>query len=126
MGAHDYSTSAADASAGGFKSEGVAFYVASSQTDGTVPLYRLTNSKGDNLLTTDANQRATFQRQGYQDKGVVGYVATSPIAGAQPLYQVSSADGATHFYTANAGEQAGVLGQGWKDQGTIGYVWTQP
>lgn len=126
MGAHDYSTSATDASAGGFKMEGVAFYVASSPTDGTVPLYRLTNSKGDNLLTTDANQRATFQRQGYQDKGVVGYVATSPLAGAQPLYQVSTADGATHFYTASAGEQASVLSQGWKDQGTIGYVWTQP
>jgi hypothetical protein len=125
-GDHVYSASAGDASAAGFRQEGVAFYVASSPTEGTVPLYRMSNSKGDNILTTDANQRANAQRQGYQDNGVVGYVGTSQIAGTQPLYQTSSADGASHFYTANAGEQAGIVSRGWKDQGTIGYVWTQP
>jgi len=125
-GGHLYSTSAGDAAAGGFKSEGIAGYVASSQTDGTVPLYRLSNSKGDTILTVDANTRSTFQRQGYQDNGVVGYVASSQMAGTQPLYQISSPDGANHFYTASGTEHAEVVGRGWKDEGTSGYIWTQP
>jgi hypothetical protein len=125
-GNHIYSTNAGDVSANGAGSEGVAGYVASSQIEGTVPLYRLSNSKGDNVLTTDANLKSTLQGQGYQDNGVVGYVASTQIAGTQPLYQLSSADGASHFYTTNATERAGVLSRGWKDQGTSGFVWTQP
>jgi hypothetical protein len=125
-GAHMYSANAGDASAGGFRSEGVAGYVASSQVEGTVPLYRLSNSKGDNVLTTDANLKSTMQGQGYQDNGVVGYVASSQLPGTEPLYQLSSPDGASHFYTANASERAQVLSRGWKDQGTSGYIWTQP
>jgi purple acid phosphatase-like protein/uncharacterized protein DUF5648 len=126
VGGHVYSTSPTDASASGFKSEGIAAYVASSQTDGTVPLYRLSKSNGDNILTTDVNTRSTFQSQGYQDNGVVGYVASSQMAGTQPLYQISSPDGANHFYTASGTEHAGVVGRGWKDEGIVGYVWTQP
>jgi hypothetical protein len=121
-----YSTNASDASAGGFRSEGVAGYVASSQVEGTVPLYRLSNSRGDNVLTTDPNLKSTMQSQGYQDNGVVGYVASSQLPGTEPLYQLSSPDGANHFYTANASERAQVLSRGWKDQGTSGYIWPQP
>ena len=91
-----------------------------------MPLYRLSNSKGDNVLTTDTNLRSSLQSQGYQDNGVIGYVASSQISGTQPLYQMSSADGTSHFYTTNASERAQVLGRGWKDQGTSGFIWTQP
>lgn len=123
-GGHLYSTTAND-QAGAYKTEGVTGYLMSSQAGGTQPLYRLSNSKGDMVLTADPNVRATMLSQGYKDEGAIGYVATSQVAGTQPLYQISSADGASHFYTTSAGERDQVIGRGWKDQGTIGYVWTQ-
>lgn len=123
---HVYSTNVGDVSANGARSEGIAGYVASSQSEGTVPLYRLSNSRGDNVLTTDANLKSMLQGQGYQDNGVVGYVASTQMAGTQPLYQLSTADGATHFYTTNPTERAQIMGRGWKDQGMSGFVWAQP
>jgi len=123
-GGHLYSTTAND-QAGAYKTEGVTGYLMTSQVSGTQPLYRLSNGKGDMVLTADPNLRATMQSQGYKDEGPVGYIATSQLAGTQPFYQVTSPDGANHFYTTNAGERDQVVGRGWKDQGTIGYVWTQ-
>ncbi len=125
-GGHLYTTNAGEQNSQGLKAEGVAGYIMSSQGSGTVPLYRLSNGKGDTWLTTDANARASAQSAGYRDEGVIGYVASSQLPGTQPLYQVSSADGASHFYTTNTGERDQVIGRGWKDQGTIGYVWAQP
>lgn len=123
--AHAYSTNAGDQNAQGFRAEGVSGYVMSSQGSGTVPLYKLSNSKNDTILTTDANFKAQAQSQGYRDGGIIGYVASSQGAGTEPLFQLSSGDGASHFYTTNAGERDQVIAKGWKDQGTIGYVWTQ-
>ena len=123
-GGHLYSTTAND-QAGAYKTEGVTGYLMTSQVSGTQPLYRLSNGKGDMVLTADPNLRATMQSQGYKDEGPVGYIATSQLAGTQPFYQVTSPDGANHFYTTSAGERDQVVGRGWKDQGTIGYVWTQ-
>jgi hypothetical protein len=125
-GNHIYSTNASDVSANGARSEGITGYVASSQIEGTEPLYRLSNSKGDNVLTTDPNLKSMLQGQGYQDNGVVGYVASTQLPGTEPLYQLSNADGGTHFYTTNATERAQVLSRGWKDQGMSGFVWIQP
>src|SRR5262249_37517432 len=42
---HIFSTNAGDVSANGARSEGIAGYVASSQVEGTQPLYRLSNTK---------------------------------------------------------------------------------
>jgi hypothetical protein len=123
-GGHLYSTTAND-QAGAYKAEGITGYLMSSQVSGTQPLYRLSNGKGDMVLITDANARASLQGQGYRDEGVIGYVATSQVAGTQPLYQTSSADGASHFYTTSSGERDQILGRGYKDQGISGYVWTQ-
>ena len=123
-GGHLYSTTAND-QAGAYKTEGVTGYLMTSQVSGTQPLYRLSNGKGDMVLTTDPNLRATMQGQGYKDEGPVGYIATSQLAGTQPFYQITSPDGANHFYTTSAGERDQVVGRGWKDEGTIGYVWTQ-
>jgi Repeat of unknown function (DUF5648)/Purple acid Phosphatase, N-terminal domain len=123
-GGHLYSTTAND-QAGSYKSEGIAGYLMSSQVSGTQPLYRLSNSKGDTLLTTDGNLRASAQGQGYKDEGIVGYVATQQVAGTQPLYQSSTADGLQHFYTTSSSERDQILGRGWKDQGISGFIWTQ-
>jgi len=123
---HLYTTNAGEQSSQNFKPEGITGYVATSQVDGTQPLYRLSNAKGDYILTTDPNLRASVMGQGYQDGGVVGYVASQQLPGTQPLYQLSSADGASHFYTTNAGERDQVIARGWKDQGQSGFIWAQP
>ncbi|MGZ4829184.1 MAG: fibronectin type III domain-containing protein [Candidatus Angelobacter sp.] len=123
-GGHLYSTTAND-QAGSYKSEGIAGYLMSSQVSGTQPLYRLSSSKGDTLLTTDANLRASAQGQGYKDEGIIGYVASQQVAGTLPLYQTSTADGLQHFYTTSSSERDQILGRGWKDQGISGFIWTQ-
>lgn len=126
-GAHAYSTNSGELSSQGLKTEGIAGYVMSSQGNGTVPLYRLVNGNGDNILTIDAGEKARAASSGYRDQGIVGYVASSQVAGTQPFYQLATSNGATHFYTASPGEHAQVIGQGgWTDQGNAGYIWTQP
>jgi uncharacterized protein DUF5648/purple acid phosphatase-like protein len=123
-GTHVYSTNPADAS-NGARMEGVSGYLMQSQAPETVPLYKLVNAAGDELLTADANERASATASGYSDQGVLGYVATSQQTGTQPLYKVASADNKSHFYTTNSGERDQVVGRGWRDQGVVGYVWTQ-
>lgn len=126
-GGHAYSTNVGELSSQNLKTEGVAGYVMSSQSDGTVPLYRVVNGNGDTILTIDAGEKARAISSGYRDQGVVGYVAGSQVAGTQPFYQMATSNGGTHFYTASPGEHAQVIGQGgWTDLGTAGYIWTQP
>lgn len=122
---HLYTTNAGEETSNGFHAEGTAGYLMSSQTSGTVPLYRMTGGNGDTLLTTDANERSAFQSKGYHDGGIAGYVSSSQQAGTQPLYRLVNGDGSAHFYTTTATERTQFLGQGWKDEGTAGYVWQQ-
>src|SRR5215467_7920464 len=102
-GGHAYSTNAGELSSQNLKTEGVAGYVMSSQSDGTVPLYRVVNGNGDTILTIDAGEKARAISSGYRDQGVVGYVAGSQVAGTQPFYQMATSNGGTHFYTASPG-----------------------
>jgi len=122
---HLYTTNASEQSSNGFHAEGTAGYVLSSQTSGAVPLYRMTGSNGDTVLTLDPNERSAFQAKGYRDGGIVGYVASSQQAGTQPLYRLVNGDGSAHFFTTSATERTQFQGQGWKDEGTAGYVWQQ-
>ncbi len=122
-GTHVYSTNPGDAS-NGARMEGVSGYLMQSQIAGTLPLYKLVNAAGDELLTADTNERASATSGGYGDQGILGYVATSQQSGTQALYKVGSPDNKSHFYTTNSGERDQVVGRGWHDQGVVGYVWT--
>lgn len=122
---HLYTTNAGEQNANGFHAEGTTGYLLPSQGSGTVPLYRMTGSNGDTLLTQDGNERAAMQAHGYRDNGIIGYIATSQAPGTQPLYQLSSADGSAHLYTTSSSEKAQFQSQGWKDQGLVGYIYQQ-
>jgi hypothetical protein len=122
---HLYTTNAGEQNANGFHAEGTTGYLLPSQGSGTVPLYRMTGSNGDTLLTQDGNERAAMQTHGYRDNGIIGYIATSQAPGTQPLYQLSSADGSAHLYTTSSSEKAQFQSQGWKDQGLVGYIYQQ-
>ena len=122
---HLYTTNAGEQNANGFHAEGLTGYLLPSQGSGTVPLYRMTGSNGDTLLTQDGNERSAMQAHGYRDNGIIGYIATSQAPGTQPLYQLSSADGSAHLYTTSSSEKAQFQSQGWKDQGLVGYIYQQ-
>jgi len=123
---HLYTTNAGDQNANGFHAEGTTGYLLSSQGSGTAPLYRMTGSNGDTLLTQAINERSAMQARGYSDNGVVGYIATTQAPGTMPLYRLSSSDGSAHFYTASTSEKAQFQSQGWRDEGVAGYIYQQP
>jgi hypothetical protein len=123
---HLYTTNAGDQNANGFHAEGVTGYLLSSQGSGTAPLYRMTASNGDTLLTQAINERSSMQARGYSDNGIVGYIATTQAPGTMPLYRLASSDGSAHFYTSSAPEKAQFQSQGWKDEGVTGYIYQQP
>lgn len=122
---HLYTTNAGEQNANGFHAEGTTGYLLSSQGSGTVPLYRMTGSNGDTLLTQASNERSSMQAHGYSDNGIVGYIASTQAPGTQPLYRLSSSDGSAHFYTTSAGEKAQFQSQGWRDEGVVGYIYQQ-
>jgi astacin len=63
----------------GVTNEGSLGQVATSQTSGTVPLYRARNPySGDRVATTDAGERQSMLGAGWVDEGVRGYVWTQP------------------------------------------------
>jgi uncharacterized protein DUF5648/purple acid phosphatase-like protein len=120
---HLYTTNAGEQNANGFHSEGTVGYLLAGQGSGTVPLYRMTGSNGDTLLTQASNEASLMQSRGYRNDGVIGYIATSQAPGTQPLYRLSSPDGGGHLYTTSSSEKAQFQSQGWKDEGITGYVW---
>jgi len=122
---HLYTSNAAEQNANGFHAEGTVGYLLPSQGSGTVPLYRMTGSNGDTLLTQASNERSAMQARGYSDSGIVGYIATSQAPGTQPLYRLSSPDGSGHFYTTSSSEKSQFQSQGWKDEGVAGYIYQQ-
>lgn len=122
---HLYTTNAGEQNANGFHVEGTTGYLLSSQGSGTVPLYRMTGSNGDTLLTQASNERSAMQAHGYRDDGIVGYIASSQAPGTLPLYRLSNPDGSAHFYTASTAEKAQFQSQGWKDEGVAGYIYQQ-
>lgn len=123
-GAHMYSTTN-QVSAPGFTPIGTSFYLASSQDSGTVPLYKLQGPKGDNVLTTDTNEKAQWQAKGYQDQGILGYVASSQQPGTVPLTRMSNPSNGMHLYTAQPTDVASATSQGYHTEQTQGYVWNQ-
>jgi hypothetical protein len=122
---HFYTSNAAEQNSNGFHAEGTTGYLLPSQGSGTVPLYRMTGSNGDTLLTQTSNERSAMQAHGYSDNGIVGYIATSQAPGTQPLYRLSSPDGSAHFYSTSTGEKSQFQSQGWKDEGVVGYIYQQ-
>jgi len=135
-GLHDhlYTTNPSEHSSAttmGYKDEGIAGYLASSQISGTQPLYRLSKPAPAgvggliHLYTSDNNERQSALSQGYKEDGPLGYIATSQIAGVTPLYRYRSPTG-DYFMSADAADRDRARQQGYQELGTVGYVWSQP
>ena len=61
--------------AGTFQNSGVVGYIATSQEPGTVPFYRMVNTKdGKHFATASPQEHAQALSGGYRDDGILGYV----------------------------------------------------
>jgi len=123
QGAHIYSANPNDLNQGGFKTEGTAGNLMSSQGSGTTALFRLSAPAGGSFLTRDSNERSSAAAQGMQDQGVVGYIATAQQPGTEPLFRLVNPGNGQHFYTNSQSERQQAMNNGMKDEGVIGYVW---
>ena len=122
-GGHLYSSNLNEVSGGGYRSEGTAGSLMSSQGRETTALYRLSSDAGDSFLTRDANERNSAMAQGLRDHGIVGYIAISPLPGTRPLYRLYNPGSGQHFYTTSDSERQQSIQAGLKDEGVTGYVW---
>ncbi len=108
----------------GYRSEGVAGYIMSTQAPGTVPLYRLRGPNGDHFYVTDPSQAQQAASQyHYTNEGPAGYIASSQQPGTVPLYRFVNPNNSQHTYTHDATEVQQLTSQGWRNEGVIGYIW---
>jgi len=111
----------------GYKFEGVAGYVATSQISGTQPLYRLSktaNGKTIHFYTANPTEMQSAQSQGYKLEGAMGYVPTTQISGTIPLERLIQPTTGEYLYTTSAGEkQQAVNRYHYQDQGVACYLW---
>jgi len=126
-----YTTSSAEmnrAKALGYNFEGIAGYVATSQTSGTSPLYRLTKSasgKTEHFYTASAAEmQNAVSKLGFVSEGVIGYVPTTQLPGTVPLERLVQQSTGEYLYTTSAAEkQQAVSRDHYQDQGVACYVW---
>ena len=107
----------------GWRLEGVAGIILTTQEKGTVPLYRYWGNN-DHLYTTNANEIGSVLPgvrglHNYVFEYVVGYCYQVQVPGTVPLYRYYKSAGVDHFYTKNA-EEIGTTVPGVK--GKHGYV----
>jgi len=108
--------------ANGYRFEGGAGYMYTSQVSGTTPLYRYYNGpQHDHFYTANYGELGAGA-DGYTYEGVAGYLFSTQVAGTRPLYRYYNAAKADHFYTANYGE-IGAGANGYTYEGVAGYVY---
>jgi hypothetical protein len=114
----------------GYKSEGIAFYLAESEGVGLVPVYRYWGNN-DHLYTTNVNEIGTTQEgvvgnHGYKCEGVLGYISETKTDDTVPVYRFYKPQ--DHFYTTNSDEigisEVGAKHNGWSLESILGYAWS--
>jgi lysine/ornithine N-monooxygenase len=129
-GNHFYTTSAAErdnaVKSYGYKYEGIAGYVFSTQVADSIPLYRLvlsTSTALDHFYTTSAAERDNAVKSyGYKYEGVQCYVLATQMRDTTPLYRLVNGK-PDHFYTISSTEKDNaVKSYGYKYEGIASYI----
>jgi hypothetical protein len=109
----------------GYVYEGIQCYVFATQTNGSIPLYRLRHNGGDvdHFYTTSADEKNNaVRRYGYTYEGTQCYVLQS---GSVPLYRFRHDGDADHFYTTDPNElNSAIKKAGYTYEGVACYVLT--
>jgi hypothetical protein len=104
--------------AGGYRLDGVGFYVLDREYMDSVPLYRFSYQTSHHFLHTDRNGGTV---EGARLEGTIGYVDQQPRAGTVPLYAwINPTTGDCFYTTDRKGEQAPQMGMQYR--GIVCYV----
>ncbi len=105
----------------GYRKQGIAFRLFSSQTPGTTPFHRWYNaSKKDHFYSHNLRgERKALQ--GYVYEGAIGNIATSRLTNARELYRWFNPATACHFYSTDPNGEA-IIKKGYRFDGIAGYV----
>ncbi|KAK7445694.1 hypothetical protein VKT23_014689 [Stygiomarasmius scandens] len=108
----------------GYKLEGNAAQVFTTQELSTVPFFRLVQPRvGDHFYTTSASERDNaILSLGYVDEGVAAFIYTDGNCGGQPIFRLVSLRSGDHFYTMNAAERDSAVGLGYTLEGIAGFT----
>jgi hypothetical protein len=108
----------------GYRNDGVAFYGASAQLPGTLPLLRLSHPDGKNLYTTSLVEAyGALMQGGYAFDSVSCYVSAGPALGLAPLYRADNAAQNDQLLTMSPSEaQQAVTHSGYAGLGLAGHV----
>lgn len=124
----------------GYKSEGTACRLHTSQVPGSYPLYRYWKSSvTDHFYTLDSNEigipitthpvPGLSGKHDYVYESIAGYCFKTRAPGTVPLYRYWKAEVGDHFYTTNPSEigttTPGEVGNhGYKSEGIACYVYS--
>jgi hypothetical protein len=115
--------------------EGPVGYVLPGQTNGSVPLWYVNGTNGNDWLYTtswaEAAQDGGRPCPGGCNPQVAGYVFNYPATGTVPLYGVFAFGGSTHFYTTSYSEYVNVYNtiggaSGGMALGAIAWIYPSP
>jgi hypothetical protein len=113
----------------GFGSEGTRFRVLVERNGWTLPLFRLRNDAGDEVLSSSLEEVASFEALGYVNHGLLGHVyRTSPVDTVHDLsllFRLVGPDG-SHAHSADAAEVATLVASGFVSEAVLGRVIRQP
>lgn len=115
----------------GFRNEGIAGYVATSQIPGTLPLYRLAKQNGastEHFYTDNTSERdRAISQLGFHLEGIVGYVPTSAQPGTAVLMRLQQPGTGEYLYTTSQAEASQAERQfRYSPLGNCCYIWQQP
>ncbi|KAF8881507.1 hypothetical protein BD779DRAFT_1445442, partial [Infundibulicybe gibba] len=98
----------------GYTDRGSAGHIWTSQQPGTVPLYRLWDSLGqDHFYTTSATERDNaVASMKYTNEGIAGFAYPGRMCGATALFRLFSPSRSDHLYTQNKAERMGLTRPG--------------
>ncbi|KAJ7189632.1 hypothetical protein GGX14DRAFT_580547 [Mycena pura] len=106
----------------GYKPEGVAGGVFSTQLGSSVAFFGLFNSAlVDHFYTTNATEVKEFEANGYVLQGTAAFVYPRQVCGSVPLYRTFNPTAVDHFYTTNPLERDASLSS-YVDQGIAAYL----
>jgi hypothetical protein len=108
----------------GYRSEGVGFYGWLSGVPGTVPLFRLLNSEGQQLYTSKTDEAYTAISKGFTLDSVPCYVSTVAAPGLAPLLRLSNDAKQDALFTTSLLEAQQAVDHGYTADGVVGHVLT--
>jgi Repeat of unknown function (DUF5648) len=113
----------------GYKFEGVAGMIASTQVPGTVPLYRMVRQTGVNKVehfytTSTAERDNAVKAYHFRVEGIAGYVAGSQQPGTVPFERLQNPKTTEYLFTTSAEEaNRAATAYQYQRQGICCYVW---